>query len=150
MNKLAHSPHKLSAYIIVVAIYAAYVAVFVLYHEQVGDVIASSAIVPIISASWYFGIAGGILTALFSIAVNIIVQALAGISYSELLTTPSTIIGSGALIITAIVVGRLASLTRERSEALAKLEALEENNQTHTKFLELLNEITGTALEAEN
>ena len=150
MNSPAHLPPKTSAYIIVTAIYAAYVAVFALYHERVGDVIASFAIVPIIAASWYFGIRGGILTAIFSVAVNIILRAMSGILYSELLTTPSTIIGSCALIITAIIVGRLGTLTRERSEALAKLEALEKNRQAHTKFLELLNEITGTALEADN
>gem|GEM_PF-626236 len=45
------------------------------------------------------------------------------------------------------------ALTRalgERNEALVKLGTLEKNRQTHTKFLELLNEITGTALEADN
>ena len=45
------------------------------------------------------------------------------------------------------------ALTRaleERSEALVKLEALEKNRQTHTKFLELLNRMTEIALEAEN
>ena len=41
-------------------------------------------------------------------------------------------------------------VTRERGEALAQLEQLESDRQTHTKFLELLNEITGTALEADN
>lgn len=150
MNKLAHLPHKPLAYIIATAIYAAYVVVFALYHEPVGDVIASLAIVPILTASWYFGIEGGILTAIFSVAVNIILQAMSGISYSEVLTAPSTIIGSCSLIITSVIVGRLATLTRERSEALAKLEALEKNRQAHTKFLELLNEITGTTLEADN
>ena len=150
MNKLADPPHKIPSYILVAVMYVLYVVIFALYHDDLGDVIASLAIVPIIGASWYFGIRGGVLTAIFSVAVNIILRALSGISYAELFTTPSTIIGSFALLITAIIVGRLGSLTRERSEALAKLEALEKNRQTHTKFLELLNEITGTTLEADS
>ena len=150
MNRLADPPHKIPSYILVAVMYVLYVVIFALYHDDLGDVIASLAIVPIIGASWYFGIRGGVLTAIFSVAVNIILRALSGISYAELFTTPSTIIGSFALLITAIIVGRLGSLTRERSEALAKLEALEKNRQTHTKFLELLNEITGTTLEADS
>ena len=150
MNRLANLPQQPSAYLIVIVTYILYVFIFTLYHEPVGDVIASLAIVPIIGASWYFGIQGGLLIAIFSVAANIILRAGSGVSYLELFTAPSTLIGSCALIITAIIVGRLGSLTRERSEALAKLEALEKNRQAHTKFLELLNEITGTALEADN
>ena len=60
------------------------------------------------------------------------------------------IIGTFAMIFVAFIVGRLGIVTRERGEALAQLEQLETERQTQTRFLGMLNKITGTALEADN
>jgi|GEM_PF-5593578 len=50
MNRLAYLPPKPSSYIIATILSALYVGVLALYHELVGDVIASLAIIPIISS----------------------------------------------------------------------------------------------------
>ncbi|HJR80801.1 MAG TPA: diguanylate cyclase [Anaerolineales bacterium] len=150
MDRLARPQDKVTAYLILATVYAAYVAVFALYHNRTGDVIASLAIVPVICGGWYFGVKGGVLTAIFSVLANIILRTLSGSSIVELFTTPSTIIGSCALIITAFIVGRLGTLAHDRSAALAKLEELEEERQEYINFLESLNEVTRKALAARD
>jgi len=150
MNRPAYLPYKISPYIIVAIVYVLYVVVFAIYQNSVGTILASLAIIPVIAGSWYFGIRGGVLTAIFSILANTILRMLSGYSYIEFITALNTIIGNFALICTAFMVGKFGTVTRERSDALAKLEALEKNRQAYTKFLELLNEITGIALEADN
>jgi len=150
MNRLDHLPYKIPPYIIVAIVYALYVVAFAIYQNSVGTGLESLAIIPVIVASWYFGLWGGVLAVIFSLLTNTILRMFSGHSYIEFITTPGTITGNLALIFTAILVGRFGTITRERSEALAKLGALEKNRQTHTKFLELLNEITGMALEADN
>jgi hypothetical protein len=143
MNRPAYLPYKISPYIIVAIVYVLYVVVFAIYQNSVGTILASLAIIPVIAGSWYFGIRGGVLTAIFSILANTILRMLSGYSYIEFITALNTIIGNFALICTAFMVGKFGTVTRERSDALAKLEALEKNRQAYTKFLELLNEITG-------
>ena len=60
------------------------------------------------------------------------------------------IIGTFAMIFVAFIIGRLGIVTRERGAALARLEQLESDSRNQTRFLEMLNKITGTALEADN
>jgi len=151
MNRqLVHQQNKISSYISVAVIYVIYVAVFARFHARAGDGIASLGLVPVIAGSWYFGIRGGILLAILSALANIFLRTFTGYSFLESLSNPSMIVGTFAMIFVAFIVGRLGIVTRERGEALARLEQLESDRQIHTKFLELLNEITGTALEADN
>jgi diguanylate cyclase (GGDEF)-like protein len=150
MNRLSYLPSKIFPYIIVATAFALYVMVFAIYHERAGGGIASLALIPVTVASWYFGIRGGAWIAIFSALANIVLRTFTGYSYLESLTNPSMIVGTLAMIFVAMIIGRLGTVTRERGEALAKLEALEKNRQIHTKFLELLNEMTGIALEADN
>ena len=135
---------------IVATAFGLFVTAFAVYHETLGGAVAALAIVPVIGASWYFGIRGGILTALYSILANALVQMLSGHSIGELYTTPGSIIGDLVLILVSIVIGGLATVSRERKEALVRLETLDRENQARTSFLESLNEITRIALEAQD
>ena len=130
--------------------YGLYVEIFALFHARVGTGIASLAIIPVMAGSWYFGIGGGVLTTIFSILANVFLRITSGHSYIELLTTPSTVIGTFALIFVALVVGRLGTITRERKEVIIRLEKLEAERRHYTNFLESLNEITRIALEARD
>src|SRR5688500_16418324 len=130
---------------------ALYVALFAILIEKMGLGVASLSSIPVIAGSWYFGVRGGVIFSLLSIPMNMVLLAVSGYStFREFFENPSLITGTLSVTLVAIVVGKMGNITRERSEALAKLEALEKNRQTHTKFLELLNEMTGTALEADN
>jgi GAF domain-containing protein len=154
MQKLAYPKHRISSYIILIITYSLYVVVFTMYHDRFGTGIASLATIPVIGASWYFGIKGGMLTAIFCVLSKTIIQMLLGHSISDsflgLFTIPTTVIGTFALIFVAFVVGRLSDVTRERREAVLRLENYEKELQARMSFLEVLNEITKTALEARD
>ncbi|MEO8356731.1 MAG: diguanylate cyclase [Chloroflexota bacterium] len=150
MNRLAYPHYKLYRYIIVAASYAIYVLIFISFHHQAGIGIASLAIIPVIGASWYFGLRDGILMAILSILSNSAVLINEGEPLMTLYRTPGNLIGTFSLIVIALVIGRLSTVTRERREALHKLEQYEKENKSHTNFLELLNQITARALEADS
>jgi GAF domain-containing protein len=101
-------------------------------------------------ASWYFGIRGGVLTAVLSILASTIILVTDNVSHLESFDTLETLIGSASLIMVALVVGNLGRVTRERRKAILKLEQYEQEHKAHTHFLELLNEITAMALEADS
>ncbi|HVF26048.1 MAG TPA: diguanylate cyclase [Anaerolineales bacterium] len=151
MNRLAYLQQKISPFVIVTIACILYVVLFAILSEKMGLGVGSLSIIPVIAGSWYFGLRGGIILSLLSIPVNMVLLAVLGHStFREFLGNPSVITGTLSLAVVAIIVGRMGTITRERGEALTKLEALEKNRQTYTKFLELLNEITGIALEADN
>ena len=150
MNRLAHPQNKISQYVIVTIAFVLYVAVFAIHHDRVGNAIASLAVIPVIGGSWYFGIRGGVLTVILSILANEFIHVLSEHSYIAFPIAPSTIIGTFALFIVAFVVGRLGTVTRERREALIRLEELEKDHQNYTNFLESLNNITRIVLEARD
>jgi diguanylate cyclase (GGDEF)-like protein len=150
MNRLAYPDNKISPYIIVAVTYALYVAVFAAYHDLAGIGIASLAIVPIVGGGWYFGTRGGVWVAILATLFNTLILRVEGHSFIVLFDSLGNLIGTFSLIFIGMVVGRLGTVLRERREALFKLEKNELGRQIHTNFLELLNEITGMALEANS
>jgi diguanylate cyclase (GGDEF)-like protein len=150
MNRLVQQPPRISPYIIVAIAYILYVTVFAVYHNYAQVGISALAVIPVMAGSWYFGIRGGILVAIFSIIANLVLLTAMGRPQDVSFLNPSNDLRMFALIVVAVIIGRLGTVTRERGEALAKLEQWEKDRRDHTKFLELLNEITGTALEANN
>ena len=150
MNSLVFPRHKSSQYLIVATTYVLYSILFALYHDRAGFGIASLAIIPVIGAGWYFGITGGLIVAALSILMSVVVLIMDGQPQNTILLNPTNEIRVFSLIILAFVVGKLRNITRERGEALLKLEQFEKERRVHTDFLELLNEITGMALEADS
>ena len=149
MNKLAYPRYKITPYLGVALIYVLYVAVFAVFHTRVGDGIASLAIIPVIGGSWYFGIRGGVLIATLSALANMFLRTFTGYSYLESLTNPSMIVDTFILIFVAVIVGRLGTVTRERRDAIIRLEKLEKEHLAYTSFLEFLNQITRMTLESD-
>lgn len=150
MNRLASLPHKIPPHIIVAITFALYVAVSAIYHDRAEVGIAALAVLPVIAGSWYFGIRGGLVLAILSILANIVMLTITGQLHESSLFNLSNDLRIFILILIAVVFGRLSTVTSERRAALLKLENLEKGHQERTKFLELLNKVTGTALEADN
>ncbi len=148
MNKFPFSQHKSFPYITVSFVFLLYVVVFALYHKAAGIGIASLAALPVIVSGWYFGVKGGILTALLSILSNIVILIFTG--QFATIDLPSDVAGFLSLLVIGGVVGLLGTVIHERNEALEKLEKIRADHHSHANFLELLNEITGLALEADN
>jgi diguanylate cyclase (GGDEF)-like protein len=136
--------------LLIVLCFLIYALIFSGFHEDAGVGIAALAILPVIAASWYRGAIGGIFTALFSIVFNLIVLSSEGLPLSALYTVPGDWIGFSVLVITAFVIGKLSTATRERMEMIRKLEKYESEHRSHADFLELLNTVTAQALEADN
>jgi K+-sensing histidine kinase KdpD len=148
MNRLDFFQHKSFPYIAVSFAFLLYVVIFALSHDHAGIGIASLAVLPVIVASWYFGIKSGILTAILSVLSNIVILVADGhLSEFEILSDAA---GFLSLLLIGIVVGLLGTVTRERREALLRLEALDKKQQLQMNFLELLNGITGMALESNS
>src|SRR5215211_2470215 len=141
---------QLIPYILLIFSFASYTAIFAGYQNALGTGIASLATIPVIVASWYFGIQGGIAAAVFSIVISAYLQTLVGHSIDVILSSQGNILRIISLIVVAIVTGRLSSMTRNHKLAILKLEQYELDRQTHTHFLELLNQITAKALEVDN
>lgn len=150
MKNLAYPDNKRVPYILIILAYTFYVVVFALFHHQVGVGLAALATIPVIGASWYFGVKGGVLTAIVSVLANIAVLLSAPHLNETLINSPGNLIRILVLILVALVVGRLGTLTRERKQAILKLEQYERERQIHTHFLEQLNSITGRALEMDD
>lgn len=149
MKRLAHLRGKSFPYIIVASAYALYVGIFTIYHNRMGVGLASLAIIPVMGAGLYFGIPGGVSMAILSILANMTVLVSEGHPYTVLFDDPGNFIRALSLTFIAIVVGRLGTLARERREVILRLEQYERDRESHIDFMELLNEITGMALEAD-
>ena len=150
MTRFFHPPYRISPLVIIATGFTGYAAILSAYHNRFGFVIAALAVIPVISGSWFFGVRGGVVTTMISISTAITIQVLSGYSYGDSFTDPGIIIGTFVLTLIALVIGRLGTVTRERHDALLRLEGYETKREAHTKFLEILNRITGKALEADN
>ena len=150
MNRLVYTRNKSSQYIIIGIVYAVYVVAFAMLRRSAGVITGALSVIPVIGASWYFGFKGGLLIAVLCILNIVLQQGIREGSFLELIFNPTNIIGFFVLTFTSLVVSYLKIVIDERSNALRQLEQYEEDRQAHTDFLELLNDITGMALEADN
>jgi diguanylate cyclase (GGDEF)-like protein len=148
MTKLPFLRYKSFPYIAVTFVFLLYALVFMLYHNRAGFGAASLAVIPVIAASWYFGVRGGIFIAILSILLSAFLLII--MDRQRDILSLSNDLRIFILIFIALITGRLGTLTRERSEALIRLEASEKRQRAQMNFLELLNDITSTALEANN
>ena len=151
MNALGYPQSRALPCAVVTAAYIVYVALLILSFARVGWAITPLTIIPVIGGSWYFGIKGGLLAASLCILTNVILPViLAGSSLGEFLRAPGNLQGSAALLLLSIIMGRISSVTHERREVVLRLENLEKERLEYTKFLQSLNEIIRTALEARD
>lgn len=145
-----HLYRKFQPFIVVIVMFAGYIAVFKTYQNLVGVSITFLAIIPVIAASWYLGVNGGILTALACILSDITILTLEGdVNHFSFHTTDYLIIAF-SLILIAFVNGTITRIMHERQAAISKLQQYEKEWESHTKFLEQLNQITAKALEANS
>jgi len=151
MNRLVYPQNKRSQYLIISLIYATYVILFALLRDSVGVIIGALGIIPVIGASWYFGFRGGLFVASLCILNNTLYLLFKeNSSFIELLLGPVDVVGFFILAFVALVVSNLKIVIDERNNALLRLEQYEKDRQAYTDFLELLNNITGRVLEADN
>jgi len=150
LDRLAYPKNKSSSYIAVIIIYAAYLVLFAIFNHSAGIDAAPLAIFPIIGASWYFGIRGGLFTVVLSVLSINALSIVGGQTSGLLFNNPGNLIGTFAFLCIAVVVGRLGTVARERMDAILKLKKYEQDRRAYTDFLELLNEITGMALKADS
>jgi diguanylate cyclase (GGDEF)-like protein len=150
MKSLAYPESKWVPLVLSILAYAGYAVIFATFHPQLGSGLAAISTIPVLLASWYFGIGGGLFMAVLSIFTNIVVLNLHGQPQSASLLDLTNEIRIFSLLVIAVAVGKLRDVSQERSTALLKLQQYEQGRQEHTSFLELLNEITALALEADN
>ena len=150
MKSLAYPESRWVPLVLIILAYAGYAVIFATFHPQLGSGLAAISTIPVLLASWYFGIWGGLLMAGLSIFTNIVVLNLHGQAQNASLLDPTNEIRIFSLLVIAVAVGKLRDMSQERSTALLKLQQYKQERQEHTSFLERLNEITALALEADN
>jgi diguanylate cyclase (GGDEF)-like protein len=150
MKKIAYFDNKSFGYVIVTLLYIIYIAVFKTNYAEAEIAVAALATIPVIGAGWYFSSFGGMLMAILLILSNMAILMTDGFAPAILFNSPDMLIGSVALVFIGWVVGSLGFMIREGKKAIATLKQYEREQQTHTAFLELLNEITALALEADS
>jgi diguanylate cyclase (GGDEF)-like protein len=150
MNKLPFPQNKSFPYIAVAFEFLVYGVLFASYHDRAGFGLASLAVIPVIGTGWYFGVRGGLFAVVLSVLINVVVLILEGQPQNASLLSMTNDARIFSLIVIAVAVGKLGSMVRERNRDLLKLEQFEKDRQAHTNFLEMLNEITGMALEASS
>ena len=143
-------PDKTSAIYITILAYALYAMLFALLRDSFGLIVGALGVIPVMAASWYFGFHYGMIVAALCILNNIVQLLVQGQPAAEVLISSSEIIGFLVLAFISFVVGNLKILMDERSQALLRLKQYEQDRRAHTDFLELLNEITALALEADS
>ena len=150
MKKLLYPENNKLPYIIIITTYSMYVLVFSAYYERLGIGSAALAIFPVVAAGWYFGVRGGVLIAILCVFADLATIIAKTGPEARLFDRPGDVIGTLMLIFVGVVIGGLGTVTRERREALLKLENYERDRQSHLDFLERLNSITSRALEADS
>ncbi|MFZ5882962.1 MAG: diguanylate cyclase [Chloroflexota bacterium] len=120
-NRLLAPAQQIIRYIIVALLFMVYVGVFTWFHQDVGMALTALAVIPIVAGSWYFGIWGGVVTTLMSILANIASLVVFGHSTDALFEGEGYLIGNVILLLLAIIVGRMATLLREKTAAESAL-----------------------------
>jgi diguanylate cyclase (GGDEF)-like protein len=119
---------KFFPYALVALAYILYLIVFAFYHDYAQVGISSLLVIPVIVGSWYFGVRGGLLIAALSILTTVLILILTG--QLELVFVPSNYLRTLTTVLVAVIVGRFGAITRDRLEALGRLEALQEITRT--------------------
>jgi diguanylate cyclase (GGDEF)-like protein len=125
-------------------------AIFSYSQAQVGFEVASLAVVPVMIASWYFGVKGGMIVAGLSFLANSVILSINNYEFEQTLKNPGNVIGGLTLLVIAILFGNLAAISRERRQALILLEQYEQERDLHANFLEKLGRITTLVLEPDS
>ncbi len=146
MEKILYPDKGVLKYTFILVGVGVYIALFIALYPLIGAGAGLFSIVPIFLAAWYFGVLGGVALGL---AVNLVSTFL--VFYLSSLGVASLqnnqIIGSEILLILlAGLAGYLSILARKNRN----LQEAENNRRTHSNFMELLNEITAYALEADD
>ncbi|NWG35272.1 MAG: diguanylate cyclase [Chloroflexi bacterium] len=104
-------------YAVVALFFTLYVGVFTWFHEDIGMVITALAVIPVVAGSWYFGIRGGILTTVISILASAASLLSFDHSVKTLFAGTGYLVGNFILLLIAVIVGRMATLLREKIDA---------------------------------
>ena len=150
MKRFTHPDNITFGYVVVLLIFAVYLALFRMYYGTAGIAVAALATIPVIGAGWYLGSSKGMWTACFIVLTNTLVLMSDGYPLNVIFTGPDMLIGFLALGFIGWVVGSLGAMIREGRAAITKLEKYELERRAYTDFLEQLNAITGQALEADS
>jgi diguanylate cyclase (GGDEF)-like protein len=150
MDRLFQPRTKTSQFFIVSLTFVIYMWVFTFFHDDYGMILSAFAIFPVILGSWYFGAGAGIVTALLSIAADIGSFFAIGHPLGELFEGAGYFIGNAIILLVALIVGHMATVLRERNDALLRLKILEEERRNYMELLESLNETTRIFLEADD
>ncbi|MBI5352773.1 MAG: GAF domain-containing protein [Chloroflexi bacterium] len=111
--------------------------------QEMGDGIVILGAFPIITAGWYFGMAGGFISALLMIAMNLFIMTTIGGHTWENVFQVGFIFGSFIFIGIGLIGGRLKQNLEARVNAEAEL-------QSREKFLTLLNDMTRSIIIAQS
>lgn len=116
---------------------------FITFFYRVQWAIAPLAIIPVAAGSWYFGTRGGLLIAILSVPTNMMLPTIFGHASQEFIRRPTGVIGSLALVLLSVIIGRISTMMAERKDAFIKLEK-------RVKQLSVLHEVALISTKVES
>ncbi len=150
LRRIGYPEKNVYAVGMVGAAFVAYVALVLRLHPENQEAAHSLAIIPIIGGGWFFGLRGGILFTALSIMLDLALHSSSGQLATDYFRQLDVIIGSLALLFIGLIIGTLGTVTRQRYQAINRLEKLEKERKNYADFLESLHDVTRVALESDN
>ncbi len=135
--------------VIVMVLWGLYFLAFYLLYNQMGLAAVSLALFPVALGGWYFGPLGGMVIPVVMVVIHSLGLIALGLSPLGMLT-PSDLVAGFVLWVVGGTMGFLGKVVRRHRADILELKRLEEERQGHLQFLSALNEITWTALGAED
>jgi len=150
MDWLFQPRTKTSQSVIISLAFVMYMWVFAFFHHDYGMILSALVIFPVILGSWYFGAGTGIVITIISMGTDIGSLLALGHPLGELFEGAGYFIGNAIILFVALIVGRMATVLRERNDALLRLEIIEAEQRNYLELLESLIKTTRIFLEADN
>jgi diguanylate cyclase (GGDEF)-like protein len=150
MDRLFQPRTKTSQYVIISLAFVIYMWVFAFFHHDYGMILSALVIFPVILGSWYFGAGAGMVITVVSMGTDIGSLLALGHPLGEVFEGAEYFIGNAIILFVALIVGRMATVLRERNDAVLRLKIIEEEQRNYLELLESLIKTTRIFLEADN
>jgi two-component system cell cycle sensor histidine kinase/response regulator CckA len=124
------STHPLFPWIVIALVIAAYTAAFPWLYQRLGQPARIFALGQVCLAAWFWGIRGGMLIILFNVLLHLV---LIKIFSGKLVVSPLSIVAG---LFLGILIGRLASVSRQLRVQLVQRRRAEEELRQHRDQLE--------------
>jgi len=150
-ERLAGSIHTPQGKIgVVAASFLIYLLLLISLFSRLGLPVTSLGVIPAIIGAWFYGPWMGLAFSMAVAVVNILIFLLFGGGSLQSAIRPEALLSVATCAVTSLIVGRLGEISRKTQADYRLRVTLSEERQNHARFLALLNDILGAAMETDD